>query len=135
MRIFHLIGSLVMLLSAIATWTTIARADNQNIKVHLLQNLDEVSLKKVVKLLNQKKILITKSPIFSESESTLIITRNENDPAEGIHIEIMNKKPGNVLPRSIYSYKLKSEDQENLIVTLGQAIPGAERIRQLTLNR
>ena len=126
---FNLFSLTVMVISTFLTLNAIAAESN---KIHILQNLDEASLKKVMLVLKQRGYVPTKKPIFSESDSTVVFTRTEANEVDkaSIQFEIVMKKD-KALPKTIFAYKSDTDKVEDVL----NALPGPEQLKTYKLGK
>lgn len=129
MKTFNFFSLALMLMSALFTFKALASEPN---KIHLLQNLDPESLKKVILVLKQRGYAPTTKPIFTESDSTLVFTRVDANEIEtaSIQFEIIMKKEKS-LPKSVFAYRSNSSKVEDVLSQL----PNPEQLKEYKLGQ
>lgn len=113
------VGSSLLAYSAVATPTAsriasritshkLSRNPSAMIRVHLLENLDAKDLNKVMSILKDRGFNPVRSPIFSESDTAIVVTQAKATETEPASIKVeMVKKEDYKIPVTL-SKKIKS---------------------------
>jgi hypothetical protein len=126
MKTFHYFSLIIMILSAFATAKAIAEPVTANpsknkilSKIHLVQNLDEANLLKVILTMRGRGFDISTKPVFSESNSALLITHVEATESNPAHFQVEPMvKEENRIPRSLNVQYSNTSEVESLLSLL-----------------
>lgn len=95
------LGSSFFTLKALAEKAPHAPSRNPSamVRVHLLENLDEGSLKQVMRMLKDRGFNPVRSPIFSESDTAIVVTKGlgTEDESPSLKVELV-RKDQNTIP-------------------------------------
>jgi hypothetical protein len=108
------IGSLLLLITALLGTSSLAMPTNT---IHVVDNLtaEEESLAK--KIIEKNGYRLSRSPVFSESTHTIVITKNVGDEREPatIQVELLRKDQNHFMPKSIFNLKLETKDVSEVL--------------------
>ncbi len=93
---------------------------NTSTKLHVIDNLTAKEESIAKKMMEKNGYQFSKSPIFSESSHTMVITKNNGDAHEAasIQVELLKKETTQVVPHSIFQIKLETKSVEEVLEKL-----------------
>lgn len=109
MKNFPIYGAIIIVASAILTWSAVAVPVT---KVHVLENLTPAEASLAQKIIEKKGYKLSHLPLFKESKEAVVITKaigNESEPAS-VQIEVVHLEDAKTLPKRIYNLKLETKD-------------------------
>jgi hypothetical protein len=124
MKNFPIYSTIVMLASAILTWSAVAMPVT---KVHVLENLTPEEASLAQKIMEKKGYKLSRLPLFKESKEAVVITKaigNEIEPAS-VQVEVVHQEDSNALPKRIYNLKLETKN----IVEVLEKLPTPEKLK------
>ncbi len=125
MRNFSIYSVIVVLASAILTWSAVAVPVT---KVHVLENLTKEEASLAEKIIEKKGYKLSHQPLFNESKEALVITKslaNENEPAS-IQIELVRMEDSKKIPVRVYNLKLETKN----IAEVLEKFPTPDKLKQ-----
>ena len=95
-------------------------------KIHVIDNLTTQEENVVKKIIEKSGYQLSKSPVFSESTHTIVITKNNGDDREPatIQVELLKKDESQVVPKPIFNLKLETKDVSEVL----EKIPTAQNL-------
>lgn len=124
MKNFPIYGSIVIIASAILTWSAVAVPVT---KVHVLENLTPAEASLAQKIIEKKGYKLSRLPLFKESKEAVVITKaigNETEPAS-VQVEVVHLEDPKTLPKRIYNLKLETKN----IVEALEKLPTPEKLK------
>ena len=95
-------------------------------KIHVIDNLSAEEENLAKKIIEKSGYRFSKSPVFSESSHTIVITKSNGDDREPatIQVELLKKDESQVVPKPIFNLKLETKDVSEVL----EKIPTAQNI-------
>lgn len=126
MKNFSIYSLIIMVVSAVWTWSAIAVPMT---KVHVLENLSPQEAHLAQKIIEKKGYQLSRQPLFNESKEALVITKaigNESEPAS-IQLEVVHQEGEKSLPKTIFNLKLETDN----IVEVLNKLPTPEQLKAI----
>ena len=114
MKIFNLVSLMLMALTAFFTWTSVEASPQ---RVHIMENLSPEEGRIAEAMMIKKGYSISRKPIFSETVTTVVITKTiatELDSAS-IQVEMVKMDREKSLPKTTYQINVPTDKIEDAI--------------------
>ena len=124
MRALYFFNLLVMIAASLFTFDALASTP---LKVHVLDNLSTEESRFVMKELTRLGYAPTNTPLFTESNHAVVITKvlAPDLGTESITLEILEKKKEDTLPKTVFELKNGEKTLEGIL----RHAPDSERVK------
>jgi hypothetical protein len=126
MRAIYFFNLVIVIAASLFTLDSLAATP---LKVHVLDNLSNEEARLVRKTLSRLGYAPTNSPLFTESNHAVVITKvlNPKLETESISLEFLEKKESDTLPKTVFELKSGEKSIEGVL----KHAPGPEQVKSL----
>ncbi|NDG83961.1 MAG: hypothetical protein EBX52_02860 [Proteobacteria bacterium] len=114
MRALYFFNLIIIVAASLFTFDCLAATP---LKVHVLDNLSTEESRFVMKALSKLGYAPTNSPLFTESDHAVVITKilAPNLETESIRLEILEKHKEDTLPKTVFELKSGEKSLEGVL--------------------